>query len=51
MWRKYHEVHGAEAYKYRRFYEEVSRQITNLYKYAEERGWELPDPNSGSGRS
>jgi hypothetical protein len=44
LWQKYHEVHGKEAYKYRRLYEEASRQLTNLYKYAEEHSIDLPNP-------
>ena len=48
-WEQYHEQHGSEAYKYRRLYEEVTRQIQNLYKFAEQEGIELPSPgDSGS---
>ncbi len=47
-WEQYYKQYGPEAYRYRRLYEEVVRQIQNLYNFAEERGIELPSPG-GSG--
>lgn len=44
LWRKYREEHGYEAYRYRRLFEETCRQLTNLYRYAEEHDIDLPDP-------
>jgi hypothetical protein len=48
-WEQYHEQYGPEAYKYRRLYEEVVRQMQNLYEFAEQQDIDLPSPgNSGS---
>lgn len=44
LWQEYYEVHGPEAYKYRRLYEETSRQLSDIYRYAEEHGIDLPSP-------
>lgn len=43
LWEQYREVHGPEAYKYRRLYEETSKQLYDIYKYAEEHGIDLPN--------
>ena len=48
LWKQYREVHGPEAYRYRRLYEVTARHITNLYKYADEVGIQLPDPGPGA---
>jgi hypothetical protein len=47
-WERYKAEHGEEAYRYRRLYEEVARQLMNLYIYAEEKGIELPSPGNES---
>jgi hypothetical protein len=44
LWQKYHEVHGKEAYKYRRLYEETTHLLTDIYTYAEEHNIDLPNP-------
>lgn len=36
------------AYRYRRLYDEVSRQLTALYEWADEHGVRLPDPGEGA---
>lgn len=43
LWKKYQEIHGPEAYKYRRLYEEVSEQLHDVYRFAVDRGIDLPD--------
>jgi hypothetical protein len=42
-----HETLRVEAYRYRRLYEEVRRQLENLYKYADDANIELPSPGNG----
>jgi len=46
-WADYFEEHGPEAYKYRRLYERLVREIQNLYTYADEHDIELPSPGPG----
>lgn len=43
LWQKYHEMHGKEAYTYRRLYEEEAHLLTEIYKFAEEHGIDLPN--------
>lgn len=43
LWQQYHETFGKVAYKYRRLYEETSKQLFDVYTFAEENGIDLPN--------
>ena len=43
LWKKYHEVHGPEAYRWRRVAEELCRHNSEITKIAEEQGVKFPD--------
>lgn len=48
LWKKYHEVHGAEAYRFRRIAEALSKHLSTVYEYAQENNIRLPgDDESG----